>query len=98
MTFAGLVRWAAGAPTAADIEEVRRTGAPPAALVQKVRQLPQHLPEGVRLVTSHQLGAGDIISVLVVEAGSIEGLRAITGYYAGWFDITWHPTNVVERD
>jgi len=98
MAFAGLVRWTHGVPTAADIEEERRTGAPPAALTAKVRALPRNLPPTVKLVTSHQIASHDLITVLIVEAETIDDLRAITSYYAGWFDIDWHPTNVVPRD
>ena len=98
MTFAGLVRWSPGVPTAADTEEMRQTGQPPAALVAKVRALPKNLPPTAKLVTSHQIANDDLISVLVVEVESVADLRWITSYYGGWFQISWNPTNVVERD
>lgn len=98
MTFAGLVRWAPGVPTTVDTEEMRRTGAPPAALLAKVRGLPKNLPPTARLIASHQIANDDLISVMLVEVETVADLRAITAYYAGWFQIAWNPTNVVERD
>ncbi len=77
---------------------MRATGAPPAALLAKVRALPNNLPPTAKLITSHQIANDDLITVLLVEAESVEDLRAITSYYAGWFQIAWNPTNVVERD
>jgi hypothetical protein len=98
MAFAGLVRWAAGAPTESDLAESRQSGAPPAALAEKVRQLPKNLPSTAKLVVGYQVNSPDLISVLIVEVESMADIQWLNSYYSGWFQISWHPTNVVARD
>jgi hypothetical protein len=98
MTFAGFTRWTQGAPIPADIEEVRRTGTAPESIAAKARALLKNLPPTAKLLASYQIQTHDLISILIVEAETVEDLRAINRYYVGWLDIDWYPTNVLQRD
>jgi len=98
MAFVGFVRWAAGAPTEADLAEVRKTGQPPAELQTRVRQLPAKLPPTAKLEVGYLVNNDDVISILVVKVETMDDIAWINSYYNGWFQISWHPTNVVERD
>ncbi len=97
--YVGLVHWAAGVPTADDVARLRADGLDGMSeLLGKVRALPANLPATCRLVAGYTVGAEDLISVMIVEAESFTDLQAIDNYYVGWFNIEWHPTQLVERD
>ena len=97
--YVGLVRWAEGVPTPADVDQLRSKGQEAFSdLLEKVRALPANLPATCRLEAAYTVGAQDLISFMVVEAESLADLQLIDNYYQGWLQLEWHPTQLVERD
>ena len=92
-TFVGYITSWPGTPTSEDVEHARSTGiGPPAAMLQKMNELPSKLPPTCRLIGSWGTAGGRAEAVMVVEAESWDDLNFISAHYRGFINFTWHPT------
>ena len=86
-------------------ERIRREGptGPDPKFVQMVRELPDKLPAGCRILGSYApLGgaSGDVSepgppSVMIVETDEPRDLASITQYYSGYLAFQWAPATAV---